>query len=93
MFSTIRKSELSRQPPDRGWPHQVALPARFCERGGCQEIYDFCRDLNPRSRGHSVFDRKWFNVYCSAEAEHAERFIQRLGGEKFDSESRRKGAN
>jgi hypothetical protein len=37
------QGELSLASIDRGWPYQVALPARFCERGGgYKEIYDFC---------------------------------------------------
>jgi hypothetical protein len=33
-----RKGELSPAGIDRGWPHQIVLPARFSERGyGYQE--------------------------------------------------------
>lgn len=88
-----RKGELSPAAIDRGWPHQVALPARFCERGGYEEIHEFCKDLSLSSRGHSVFDREWFNVYCFANAADAEKFIQRFGGEKFDPKQRGKGQN
>jgi hypothetical protein len=49
-----RKGELSPAGIDRGWPHQVVLPARFSQRGsGYQEIHDFCRDLTLCNRGHA----------------------------------------
>jgi len=38
-----RKGELSPAGIDRSWPHQVVLPARFCERGGYNEIHEFCK--------------------------------------------------
>src|ERR1700688_2067510 len=50
-----RKGELSPAGIDHGWPYQVALPARLCERGGYQEIHEFCKDLTPCTRGHTVF--------------------------------------
>jgi hypothetical protein len=40
-----RKGELSPAGIDRGWPHQVVLPARFCVRGGYSEIHEFCAGL------------------------------------------------
>jgi hypothetical protein len=88
-----RKGELSPAGIDRGWPHQVALPARFCERGGYDEIHEFCKDLSLCNRGHSVFDKGWFHVYCFAECEHAQRFMKRFGGEKFDPSQRGKGSS
>ena len=88
-----RKGELSPAAMDRGWPYQVALPARFSERGGYKEIHEFYKDLSLCSRGHSVFDREWFNVYCFAEAEHAERFVKRFGGEQFDPSQRGRGSS
>lgn len=86
-----RKGELSPAGIDRGWPHQVALPARFCERGGYDEIHEFCRNLSLCNRGHSVFEKEWFHVYCFAEPEHAERFMKQFGGEKFDPPQRGRG--
>lgn len=89
-----RKGELSPAGIDRGWPHQVALPARFCERGGYEEIHEFCKDLSLCSRGHAVFhDGQWFNVYCFAEAAHAEKFMKHFAGEKFDPSQRGRGSN
>ena len=88
-----RKGELSPAGIDRGWPHQIALPAHFCENGGYKEIYDFCNDLSLCSRGHAVYDREWFHVYCFAKAEDAEKFRQHFGGVKFDPGQRGKGSN
>ena len=89
-----RKGELSPASMDRGWPHQVALPASACEQGGYRAIHEFCKDLSICSRGHSVFhEDKWFNVYCFAKAADAEKFMQRFGGEKFDSKQRGRGSN
>jgi hypothetical protein len=54
-----RKGGLTPAAIDRGWPHQIVLPARLCERGGNEEIHEFCRELTLCSRGHAVFhDRK-----------------------------------
>ena len=69
-----RKGELSPAGIDRGWPHQIALPVRFCENGGYKEIHDFCNDLTLCSRGHAVYDGEWFHVYCFAKPEDAEKF-------------------
>jgi hypothetical protein len=41
--------------------------------------------------GHAVFEKEWFNVYCFAKPEDAEKFMQRFGGEKFDPSQRGKG--
>jgi hypothetical protein len=88
-----RKGELSPVMIDRGWPHQVALPASASFNNGFKLIHDFCKDLSLCSRGHAVFrDGEWFNVYCFVEPEHAEKFTQRFGGVKFDPRQRGKGA-
>jgi hypothetical protein len=89
-----RKGELSPAAIDRGWPHQVVQPARGCEGGGYNEIHEFCRDLSLCPRGHAVFhEDEWFNVYCFAEREDAEKFMQRFGGDWFDPKQRGKGSN
>ena len=89
-----RKGELSPAAVDRGWPHQVALPASACEDGGYKTIHDFCKDLSLCRRGHCVrHDGQWFNVYCFAAAADAEKFMARFGGEKFDPARRGKGSN
>jgi hypothetical protein len=90
-----RKGELSPAGIDRGWPHQVVLPARFSQRGhGYQEIHEFCKDPSICSRGHAVFyDREWFHIYCFSDPADADKFLQRFGGEKFDPKQRGKGSN
>lgn len=89
-----RKGELSPAAIDRGWPHQIALPARFCERGGYKEIHEFCEGLSICPRGHSVVhDGEWFNVYCFSDVADAEKFMKRFGGERFDPKQRGRGAN
>ena len=51
-----RKGELSSASIDRGWPHQVVLPARFSERGsGYKQIHEFCADLTLCSRRNSLY--------------------------------------
>jgi hypothetical protein len=43
----------------------------------------FCLDLSVCERHHSVFhEDKWWIVYCFADAEHAEKFRMRFGGER-----------
>ena len=88
-----RKGELSPAAIDRGWPHQVILPARLCEGGGYQVIHEFCKDLTLCTRGHAVYDREWFHVYCFSDAGDAEKFKQRFGGETFDPSQRGRGSN
>jgi hypothetical protein len=87
-----RKGELSPASVDRGWPYQVALPASTSLNGGYKAIHEFCKDLSLCPRGHSVFREEWFNVYCFAEVEHAEKFSARFGGQPFDPTMRGSGA-
>jgi hypothetical protein len=89
-----RKGELSPAGIDRGWPYQVALPAAASLNDGYKAMHKFCEDLSLCSRGHAIFHGgEWFNVYCFAEQEHAAKFMQRFGGEKFDPKQRGKGSN
>jgi hypothetical protein len=89
-----RKGELSPAAIDRGWPHQIVLPAPRCESGGYEEIHEFCKNLTLCSRGHAVFhDREWFQVYCFQNPMDADKFLQRFGGERFYPEQRGKGSN
>src|SRR5271154_6598776 len=80
-----REGELSAAAIDHGWPHQVVLPARLCERDGYNDIHEFCRDLTLCSRGHALFhEGQWFHVYCFKEPVDAQKFMERFGGEKFN---------
>jgi hypothetical protein len=92
-----RKGELSPAGVDRGWPHQVILPADQCS-GQNDKIQndkimnDFCADLSLCSRGHSlVKNDEWHQVFCFAAKEHAEKFMARFGGEWFDPSTRGRG--
>jgi hypothetical protein len=50
-----RKGELTAAAIDRGWPHQVAVPATEC-RGSLGRFMDaFCLDLSVCERHYSVF--------------------------------------
>jgi hypothetical protein len=49
------KGELSPTGIDRGWPHQVALPAAVLLNGGYKVVHAFCDDLSLCPRGHTVF--------------------------------------
>jgi hypothetical protein len=72
-----RKGELSPAGIDRGWPHQVALPAAVLLNGGYKDVHKFCDDLSLCPRGHAVFhEGQWWNVHCFADAEHAEKFMR-----------------
>jgi hypothetical protein len=82
-----RKGELSPAGVDRGWPHQAL-------NSGYKAIQEFCVGLSLCNRGHSVFhENQWWNVYCFAEPDHAEKFMRQFGGEKFDPKTRGKGGN
>jgi hypothetical protein len=54
----------------------------------------FSKDLSLCARGHTVLHNDgWFNVYCFSDEAHAEKFMARFEGEKFDPRQRGKGAN
>jgi hypothetical protein len=89
-----RKGELSPAGIDRGWPYQVALPASVSLGRGYAVVQDFCKDLSLCPRGHAVFhDNQWFNVYCFSDPEHADKFMQRFAGERFDPRQKGSGSN
>ena len=85
-----RKGELTAAGIDPGWPHQVAVPATDCTGSHGRFMEAFCLDLSVCERHHSVFhEDKWWIVFCFADAEHAEKFRVRFGGEQFDPNDRR----
>lgn len=88
-----RKGELSPAAIDRGWPHQVAVPAKISLGENYKVVHGFCEGLSLCSRGHSVvgLDNEWWSVFCFAEKEHAEKFKARFGGEWFEPQKRGKG--
>jgi hypothetical protein len=89
-----RKGELSAAAIDRGWPHQVAVPAIDGRGSHGRFMNAFCLDLSVCERQHSVCNEdKWWFVYCFANAEHAEKFRIRFGGERFDPKERGRGSN
>lgn len=86
-----RKGELSKTAIDRGWPHQVALEERFCTGHNYYKLRFFCEGegLSLCSRGH-CFHRNgsYFNIFCFAEAGHAEKFAAKFGGEMMCPKTR-----
>src|SRR4051812_22849468 len=88
-----RKGELSSFAMDRGWPHQVILPADACTGQNSKIIDEFCADLSLCSRNHSVVKNdEWHLIFCFAEKDHAEKFKARFAGEWFDSATRGRGS-
>ena len=77
-----RKDELSHMDIDRGWPHQVSLPAEMTLGENYFGTFSFCQDLSLCPKRH-IFRRKdqWFTVFCFAEREHAKIFQAKFGGE------------
>ena len=73
-----RKGEPTAAGIDRGWPHQVVVPATECTGSHGRFMEAFCLDLCVE-RHHSVFheDKRWI-VYCFADPEHAEKFRVRF---------------
>lgn len=83
-----RKGELSPADVNREWPHQVAVPEKISVGPSYKVVHDFCKELSLCPKGHAFksMDREWWNVFCFAEREHAEKFKQRFGGEWFERE-------
>jgi hypothetical protein len=53
---------------DRGWPHQVVVPATECTSSHGRFMEAFRLDLSVCERHHSVFhEDKWWIVYCFAD--------------------------
>lgn len=77
-----RKGEMRAWHIDTGWPHQVALHADVSKGKAHETVRAFCKDLSLSPRGHS-FAREdgWWNVWCFATKEGAEKFRAQFGGE------------
>src|SRR5262245_12519235 len=86
-----RNGEVSQAAIDRGWPHQVALPAFRLLGARYFTVHLFCDGLSLCPRGHT-FRRndQDYSVFCFAEHEHAEKFHARFGGEFVDPKTRPK---
>jgi len=84
-----RKGELSSAAIDKGWPHQVALPADTVRGTNYHPTHD--REVFPSlcDRGHSFRrDDRDFVVLCFADRADAARFMKRFGGELIDPKDR-----
>ncbi len=89
-----RKEELSSARVDQDWPHQVAIPEARAMGANPAIIRAFCKELSLCSRGHAVArEGEWWQVFCFADKEHAEKFMQHFGGEDFYPKQKWKGRN
>jgi len=87
-----RKGELSPSQIDRGWPHQVALPADFIT-GPKQQFIEHAKSaLGGCPRGHSVrHNDVGYVVFCFASRESADTFRELFNGEPFNPKDRGRG--
>jgi hypothetical protein len=70
------------------------LRAHDCLGQNYNVIHKFCADLSLCPRGHSIMKNdEWQRIFCFAESEHADKFMQRFGGEKFDPALRGRGSH
>jgi hypothetical protein len=85
----MRKGELNKAAIDRGWPHQVAIPASDVVGAGFHPRMDFAGSMSVCRRWHTVRrgDSRYI-VLCFAEKADAERFIERVGGEYMTPKTR-----
>ena len=86
-----RKGELSKGSIDIRWPYQVAMRADLCTGYNYRthHYYIASEKLSLCPRGHFFYrDGVGFNVFCFAEREHAERFLQQFAGEFIDPKDR-----
>jgi hypothetical protein len=86
-----RKGELNSRGIDKGWPHQIALrsEATYGERYVAARL--FCEGLSLCPRSHCfVRDDGYWNVWCFAVRDDAEKFRAQYGGEFLDPKDRPK---
>jgi hypothetical protein len=69
------------------------LPAKINLGENYKIVHSCCEGLPLCARGHSVVgpDNEWWDVFCFAERQHAEKFKERFGGEWFDPTKRGRG--
>lgn len=88
---TRRKGEITPAGIDKGWPHQVAVPAMDTLGLRYVEAIEFCDGLSLAPRRPSFArDDVWFNVWCFAKPEDAETFQRQYGGELMTPKTRPK---
>lgn len=84
-----RKGEIKSWQIDAGWPYQIALRSDVTIGKAHDAASEFCKDLSLAPRGHSFFvEGVWFNVWCFAEEEDAQKFQAKFGGEFMEPEDR-----
>jgi hypothetical protein len=84
-----RKGELSSAAIDKGWPHQVAVPADTVRGANYPPTHDRAAFRSLCDRGHSFFrDDRHYVVLCFAERADAAHFMERFGGDLIDPKDR-----
>ena len=63
---------------DRGWPHQVVVPATECTGSHGRFMEAFCLDLCVREASQRLSRGQVVIVYCFADPEHAKKFRVRF---------------
>lgn len=92
-----RKGELSAAERDRRWPFQVAIEQLADARAQYDrniEIDRWRADASDEAapRGYSIVHQDaWWEVWCFASAEMADRFVVRFGGRLFDPKAKPRG--
>jgi hypothetical protein len=87
-----RKGELTSAGIDRGWPHQVALPAEFVRGRQHTILHRFCNGLSLCPRHLSFYKGSTdFIVYCFRERADAELFAMHFDGELMTPELAHRG--
>jgi hypothetical protein len=91
MGGNRRKGEMTSGAIDRGWPHQVALHESAVRGRNYVTVHYWieAEGLSLCPRGH-VFrrDHAYYNVFCFARQEDAQRFQRKFGGELMSPETR-----
>ena len=84
-----RKGKTTSRQIDAEWPYQIALRESVTVGKAHDAVREFCADLSLAPRGHTFFrDDAYWNVWCFAEEEDAEKFRARFGGEFMEPEDR-----